>query len=87
MPQVREVEGSNSKDRLNLTQCYKTFRTSTSTYQVAALPWRYDMEMGAVSSLGALHERYRQSGRGGLSSACILRTRRDLQMRTSALFI
>jgi len=39
--------------RSNLTQSYKRFATSSTSAQVAALPWRYEAKMGTVNSLHA----------------------------------
>jgi len=53
MPRVREVESSFPKGRPNLTQRCKRFATTSTSTQVAVLPWRYDAEMGTANSLYA----------------------------------
>jgi len=51
VPRVRKVDSLNLKGRPNLTQLCKRFATTSTSTQVAVLPWRYDAEMGKANSL------------------------------------
>jgi len=53
VPHVQEEESLNSKGRPNLTKHCKRFTITSTSMQVAVLPWCYDVEMGTANSLHA----------------------------------
>jgi len=64
IPRVRKIASSNSKGRPNLTKRCKRFVSTSTSIQVAVLPWRYNAEMGTANLLhasawyGEYHERF-----------------------------